>query len=119
MDGLVDRAPDASALQSGARRLDLAAGDRQAAMAWPITAITFIPSVNLDPEAVLARFGEPVSRVTSGDTEHLLYPARGLDVLVDPKGRELLQYVAPAEFSRLSGPLDASADTTAGAVPGQ
>ncbi len=108
LEGLVARAPDSSALQSGARRLALAGEDQHAAMAWPISAITFIPSVNLDASAVLARFGEPLSRVAVGESEHLLYPDRGLDILLDPGGRELLQYVAPSEFARLSGPLEAS-----------
>ena len=38
--------------------------------------------------------------------EHWLYPERGLAIALDAKGRELLQYVAPAEFERrLRAPL--------------
>lgn len=104
--GLVERSRDSQAMRSGARRIELAPADRQAVLDWPIRAITFIPAVDLDPQTVLARFGEPASRVAAEEgREHLLYPIRGLDLLLDPNGREILQYVAPAEFEALSAPL--------------
>ena len=36
---------------------------------------------------------------------HLLYPDKGLDVVVDSEGKELLQYVAPKDFALLREPL--------------
>jgi hypothetical protein len=36
---------------------------------------------------------------------HLLYPEKGLDVVVDSDGKELLQYVAPRNFAELREPL--------------
>jgi hypothetical protein len=52
------------------------------------------------------RFGAPAERIRQGETlEHFLYPARGLDIVLDSKGKEVLQYVAPADFARLRAPL--------------
>ena len=53
------------------------------------------------------RFGEPGERlVVSEKRVHLLYPDKGLDVVVDGNGKELLQYVAPRDFAELREPLN-------------
>ena len=78
------------------------------ALAWraPIAGITFIPSVNLDEQTALARFGVPNERIRISDrVEHFLYPQMGLDLALDSKGKEVLQYVAPRQFARLREPL--------------
>ena len=74
----------------------------------PIRSIAFIPSTNLDEATILQRFGAPAERLRGGEhIEHFLYPARGLDVVLDAKGKELPQYVAPRDFARLRQPLAA------------
>lgn len=78
------------------------------ALAWraPIAGITFIPAVSLDEQTALARFGVPNERIRVNDrAEHLLYPEKGLDLMLDSKGKEVLQYVAPRQFARLREPL--------------
>lgn len=78
------------------------------ALAWrsPIAGITFIPSVSLDEQTALARFGMPNERIRVNDrVEHFLYPEKGLDLVLDNKGKEVLQYVAPRQFARLREPL--------------
>lgn len=78
------------------------------ALAWrtPIAGITFIPSVSLDEQTALARFGVPHERIRMDDrVEHFLYPDKGLDLMLDSKGKEVLQYVAPRQFARLREPL--------------
>jgi hypothetical protein len=89
------------------RRIALRADDRAEALHAPIVGIGFIPSARLDAETLRLRFGEPTQRVPgAGQVEHWLYPDKGLAILFDPQGRELLQYVAPAEFERrLHAPL--------------
>lgn len=80
-------------------------------LAWrtPIATITFIPDSSLDEETVLKRFGTPQERLRNSDgLEHFLYPEKGLDLTLDNKGKEILQYVAPREFARLRGPLGQS-----------
>lgn len=67
----------------------------------PLSGVTFIPGAELDAAVITARFGEPAERLRSGARlEHWLYPALGLAVLLDAEGRDLLQYVAPADFER-------------------
>jgi hypothetical protein len=39
------------------------------------------------------------------NTEHFLYPEQGLDLQLNTKGKEVLQYVPPRDFSALRTPL--------------
>jgi len=93
-------------LETGIRKYVLNEADRQRAERLPLAAIAFIPAARLDEAIILQRFGMPVERIRQGETlEHFLYPAQGLDIVLDSKGKEVLQYVAPAEFARLRAPL--------------
>lgn len=106
LDGIRQRAVKVEPTPSGARRFLPGGDDRRLLLQAPIRAISFIPSVNLDEATILQRFGTPGQRVRSGATaEHFLYADKGLDLLLDSAGKELLQYVAPADFARLSSPL--------------
>jgi hypothetical protein len=103
---ILQRARKVEYLPSAARRVELAAEDLAQASVARITAIAFIPAVNLDEAVVLQRFGMPAERLRSNDhKEHFLYPELGLDLQLDAKGREVLQYVAPRDFARLRAPL--------------
>ncbi len=103
---LRQRASQAKYMASSAKKSALADHDIPAAYAAPIRAISFIPAINLDEAMVVQRFGQPAERIrTSDHTEHFLYPERGLDVILDSEGKELLQYVAPRNFARLREPL--------------
>jgi len=106
LDDMRQRAVKVEPTPSGARRFLPGGDDRRLLLLAPIRAISFIPSVNLDEATVLQRFGAPGQRVRSAATaEHFLYADKGLDLLLDSEGKELLQYVAPGDFARLSGPL--------------
>ncbi len=70
-----------------------------------ITGLTFIPAVNLDEEVILARFGEPERRIVQAGVEHFIYPAIGLDIALSADAKEVMQYVAPADFQDLIAPL--------------
>jgi hypothetical protein len=105
-----ERAAHAEYMDGTTRKARLTKADLPTAMAAPLLAIGLIPSVNLDEQMVLSRFGAPAERVRSSDhTEHLLYPDKGLDVVLDSNGKELLQYVAPRAFARLRAPLESRA----------
>lgn len=101
------RAAKGEAVDADAVRYVLRADDRDAALRAPIAGITFIASANLDAAVLRERFGEPAERLaTPPRLEHWLYPGRGLAIVLDAQGREVLQYVAPAEFdARLRQPL--------------
>lgn len=67
-----------------------------------LVGISFIPVAQLDADVLTARFGQPAERLVGGGRlEHWLYPTLGLAVVLDSDGREVLQYVAPADFERL------------------
>lgn len=108
LEALARRATDSKALPSGARKHGIAPHDLTTTGAWPIRAMTFIPSANLSENTVLERFGPPSERLRASDSaEHLLYPEKGLDLLLDSEGKEVLQYVAPAAFEPLRALLGA------------
>lgn len=75
-----------------------------------LVGLSFIPLAQLDAEVLTARFGRPAERIAGGGRlEHWLYPALGMAVVLDSEGREVLQYVAPADFERLlAAPLRAA-----------
>ncbi|HET8870901.1 MAG TPA: hypothetical protein VFM48_10665 [Aquabacterium sp.] len=106
VQGMKARAVESSYMESTTRKFSLAPSDREAAAAYAISAMAFIPQAKLDAATVLERFGSPKDRIRSGkDTEHFLYPAKGLDLALNARGKDVLQFVAPADFARLSGPL--------------
>lgn len=101
-----ERALKAKHMESTTRKITLHPDDLLLADKTPVRAISVIPTVNLDEATVLQRFGEPGERfVLSDKRTHLLYPKKGLDVVVDLEGKELLQYVAPRDFARLREPV--------------
>lgn len=67
----------------------------------PIKAMLFAPAASLEAADLVARFGEPESRETSGEDALLLYPSRGLHITVPGSGRALIQYVHPKDFAWL------------------
>ena len=103
---MLQRARKAEYMESTTRRIELAEADLLAADNAVIGAIAFIPTAALDEQIVLQRFGAPAERIRSSEhAEHFLYPEKGLDLRLDAKGKEVLQYVAPREFARLRDPL--------------
>ncbi len=114
LQGLRERALKSDFMESATRKYTLAPADEALALKAPIAALSFIPQARLDADAILARFGPPARRVQSnGHLEHFLYPDKGLDVILDTEGKELLQYVPPANFVRLSAPLEAGSAPSA------
>lgn len=108
------QAARSEALGATALRYWLRGEDRPVALRQAVLGLSFIPSARLQAAVVEQRFGPPAERLKLGATQvHLLYPALGLAITLNAEGRDLLQYVAPAEFeARLRQPLKA-----AGAAP--
>ena len=104
---VLDIAPDMLAAtrersyqDGGTRRYHLHPDDLPIAYRAPVRIITFLPSFNLDEEIVQARFGTPAEIIqTHTEQQHLLYPDRGLDLILNEDGKEVLQYLPPGEFS--------------------
>ena len=83
----------------GTRRYHLHPDDLAVAYAAPVRVITFLPSLNLDEAIVQARFGAPAEVMQVDDRQqHWLYPALGLDLVLNADGKDLLQYLSPGAF---------------------
>ncbi len=101
-----ERALKAEYMESATRKIRLHPEDLRLADTLPVRALAVIPSVNLDEATVIQRFGQPGERLQVSEKRvHLLYPEKGLDVILDGNGKELLQYVAPRHFALLREPL--------------
>jgi hypothetical protein len=86
--------------EGGTRRYRLHPDDLPVAYRSPIRAITFLPSFDLDEEIVQARFGTPAEIIQIDEQQqHWLYPGKGLDLILNADGKEVLQYLRPAAFS--------------------
>ena len=84
----------------GTRRYRLHPDDLPVAFQAAVRVINFLPGFNLDEEIVQARFGTPVEIIPVDDQQqHWLYPDKGLDLIFNAEGKEVLQYLRPAEFS--------------------
>jgi hypothetical protein len=88
-----------------AKKYTLSEDDVTQGLKETVTGISFIPAVNLDEAVILARFGEPDSRIQLAGVTHFLFPAKGLDISLHEDSKEVLQYVSPNAFQQLVGPL--------------
>ena len=107
---MFERGERISQMGSGTHKIELSSRDLEALSQQRIDSITFIPTADLDADLLRGRFGEPARRVseTTSPITHWLYPDRGLDIALNPDGKEIFQYVNPADFEKLSTPLDRS-----------
>jgi len=100
----------------GQRKVTLSDEDMAQLKLRPVGSLTYIPRINLDAELIARRFGEPAERIAEpeGKVEHWLYPEKGLDIALNPEGKEVLQYVLPARFDAVRQPLLQQPATEAG-----
>ena len=111
MKAMLDRSVRAQGVGSG-KQITLTAQDVTYVRNVPVSSITYMPSIKLDEEVFTQRFGVPAQRIkeTKSGVVHWLYPQHGLDISFDGAAKPILQYVAPAEFSKLSAPLKAEGE---------
>ena len=114
ISGMYERGLRISQLGSGAKKVKLADEDLATLAHARIGSLTYIPGTDLDPALLAERFGEPARRIQEPDgASHWLYPDKGLDIAVNPDGREVLQYVSPADFEDILVPLQEALEKTA------
>lgn len=104
MEAMLSRGTRMKALPGGARKVSLHPEDRERLRYTPISAITYLPSADLDESVIRQRFGQPGKRIPEQDNPsvvHWLYPHLGLDIALNRNGKEIFQYVPPGEFQRL------------------
>lgn len=93
-------------MESGVIKYTVAKNDSDELMAMDITAITYMPITDLEEDVIRNRFGEPAEKIrTHESAQHWLYPEKGLDLIINAEGKEILQFVPPREFGKLVKPL--------------
>lgn len=101
IDTLKGKAHHPSAFPSGNIKLDLADEHMPLVDGLTVDTLTAIPRIRIAPQEITAQFGEPQTLHRQGDILHYLYPAKGLDVILDPSGEAMLQFVDPRDFQRV------------------
>lgn len=91
----------------GDKKITPASEDATRLRALPISDLTYMPSVRLDEEIFIKRFGQPDQRIREkdGGAIHWLYPQHGLDITLGGAEKPVLQYVPPRDFDKLLQPL--------------
>lgn len=106
LQALKQQASKLERLASGVTQYRLDAQAQTEIEGMPVVAMTYVPYANLEEGVILARFGEPAEKIRSHEqAQHWLYPDKGLDLIVNEAGKEILQYVPPRQFDRLAKPL--------------
>ena len=106
LERMFNRGLRISQLESGAKKIRLTEQDEATLGQAVIDHITYIPAANLDAELISSRFGEPARKMTEASgMVHWLYPEKGLDIALNPDGKEVFQYLIPADFEQVLAPL--------------
>lgn len=99
-------------MDTGNRKVTLRSDDIDTLAQSTFRHMTYIPSANLDPELIKRRFGEPDKMIQEANSEagttHWVYLDKGLDIAHNLEGKEIFQYVIPAEMDRIVKPLEAA-----------
>ncbi len=111
LQGMFERGLRMAGTGSG-KKITLAADDVARLMNAPISSLTYLPGVQIDGALFIKRFGKPaqIIKETKSGATHWLYPQNGLDITLSSTEKPLLQYVSPAEFSKLVKPLLANGE---------
>ncbi|MGS2723321.1 hypothetical protein ACVBEJ_06215 [Porticoccus sp. GXU_MW_L64] len=102
---LAEQSAGGEYLGTGSRRFDIELSQLDSSQKLAVKTLSFIPTINLDAEIIEGRFGKATEIIKVGDSQHFLYPQKGLDIALNPKGKETLQYIAPKHFHLLHQPL--------------
>jgi hypothetical protein len=97
IETMMNRAVEAKLQPSGARKYALYQEDNIQLLQSKINSITYIPSVRLDEEMVLTRFGPAgiISSSEEGGSQNITtwtYPNIGLTILFNPEAKTILEY---------------------------
>jgi hypothetical protein len=99
---VAETAGEPEPMPSGSWKRPVSEQSLEAVIQLPVKNITYVPSVQYEPDIVLRRFGEPSDKLQHNEhSEYWFYPELGLVILLDTEGKEILQYVAPDRFEEL------------------
>jgi hypothetical protein len=109
LQGMYERGLRMGATGSG-KKITMTPDDIAKLRTWPISSLTYLPSLRVEEAVFLKRFGQPAQRVQESKSGliHWLYPQDGLDITLGSGEKPLLQYVPPRNFDMLVRPLMAN-----------
>ncbi|TVO77686.1 hypothetical protein [Sedimenticola selenatireducens] len=107
---MFERGERISKMGNGTRKVELSNEDMATLANERIRYITYLPAVDLEELLIAKRFGEPESKASEPESTitHWLYPSKGMDIAVNPEGKEVIQYVNPSDYSKVLKPLQLS-----------
>lgn len=105
LEAMINNLDQGKYMASGARILTPTPADWETAQHHKVSAIAFVPAINLDRDLIEQRFGIAKEVLKVDDQLHFLYPSLGLSIALNENGKEVLQYVAPKHFHKLRQPL--------------
>ncbi|MDC3332691.1 hypothetical protein OAV62_00455 [bacterium] len=89
----------ANRLDNGTKKYLLSREQFLSVKQLPIRSVTFVPTARLSQDIIEQHFGSTDLTIVVGESvTHYLYPSLGLNVRIDDKGKDLLEYVAPKSF---------------------
>jgi hypothetical protein len=100
IEEMLTRSTGLSLSDSADKKIELAVEDRRQALNKKISAITFIPTYSgLESDFFKDRFGKPDAwiRINENAVQYF-YPSKGLSIIIDADGKEVLQYNHPNRF---------------------
>jgi hypothetical protein len=94
-------------MASGQWKFTLSEADVKVADSLLLKKLVYMPAVNYDPDIVTARFGLPAERLPSSrkEVEFWLYPQKGLAILLNSDGSDILYYTDPKDYPALKQDL--------------
>lgn len=97
IDALREQTKSPEPARSGAWRADLTSAALAAQQGRTLIGLTYIPTYGgLEPEFFEQRFGTPDEKTAlDKDAELWRYPKRGVSIVLDPHGKEVLEYRLP------------------------
>ncbi len=106
LEEMYQRGARISQLGDGTKKVNISSTDREAVTNAIIQQITYLPAADLEGELIENLFGKPKSIIKEkSGIEHWLYPRIGLDIALNPDGKEVFQYLNPTKFEEATKPL--------------
>ncbi len=102
LDKFQNDATKPEGMASGQWKYKLSEASVKVANSLLVHRLIYMPMINYEPEIVTARFGEPAERLPSAQAgvEYWFYPQKGLAILMNNDGKEILYYTAPQGLRR-------------------
>ncbi len=93
IDILATNIKESMVMPSGVRKTTFNLVAESSMFGLKIKSLTFIPSTDLSQDTIISRFGKPNSvDVAEQGLEYWYYPNKGLRIIVDSDGKEILEF---------------------------